>query len=174
MQAPGPAQPGRYGACLWYRRPMTPVHSDTPRFSIWDPTLLIVAGVMLLLGLTGGGVIPVLSGLGMGFYLWYTKHTRYDLFQDVLVTRYRAPRTRVVPLSDVLSARFARTLLGGPALSIQRRRGGVLVITPKDPEAFLSHLEDGLSTREEPPKPKPRAERSKPTPRTRRLRRRQH
>ena len=160
---------------------MTPVHSDTPRFSIWDPTLLFVAGMMLFQGLTGGGVLPILSGLGVGFYLWYTKHTRYDLFQDALVTRYRAPRTRVVPLNDVLSARFARMPLGGQALLIHRRRGGVLVITPKDPEGFLSHLEAGLRTlshleaglrtREEAPKPKPRAERFKPTPRRRRPRR---
>ncbi len=151
---------------------VTPLHSDTPRFSLWDLTLLFVAGLMLLLGLTGGGPLPVLAGLSVGFYLWYTKHTRYDLFQDVLVTRYRAPRTRVVPLRDVLSARFARTPLGGQALSIHRRRGGVLVITPKDPEGFLSHLEAGLPTREEPPKPTPRVERSKPTPRRRRQARR--
>ena len=151
---------------------MTPVHSDTPRFSIWDPTLVVVAGMMLFLGLTGGGPLPVVAGLGVGFYLWYTKHTRYDLFQDVLVIRYQAPRTRVIPLSDVPSARFARMLLGGQALLIQRRRGGALAITPKDPEGFLSHLEAGFRTREEPPKPKQRAGKSKPTPRRRRQARR--
>ena len=151
---------------------MAPVHIDTPRFSIWDPTLLVVAGVMFFLGVTGGGTLPILIGLGVVFYHWYTKHTRYDLFQDVLVIRYRAPRTRVIPLIDVPSARFARTPLGGQALLIQRRRGGALAITPKDPEGFLSHLEAGLRTREEPPKPKQRAGKSKPTPRRRRQARR--
>ena len=151
---------------------MAPVHIDTPRFSIWDPTLLVVAGVMFFLGVTGGGPLPILIGLGVGFYHWYTKHTRYDLFQDVLVIRYRAPRTKVISLSDVLSARLARMALDGQALLIQRQRGGVLVIKPKDPEGFLSHLEAGLRPREEPPKPKPQADMRKPTPRRRRQARR--
>ena len=143
---------------------VTPIYSDTPRFSFWVLTPLMLACVLLYRGLSGEGALSILFGLSLGFYYFYTRHTRYDLFQDALVIRYRILRTMVVPLSDVQGARLGKMPLAGQALLIQRRSGGPLVITPKDPEGFLSRLEAGLRTREEPSQPQPRADGPKSTP----------
>ena len=118
---------------------VTPLHSDTPRFSLWAVAQPVIAGVLLYQGLTGGGALPILVGLGLGFYYLYTRHTRYDLFEDVLVIRYRI-RTMVVPLTDVEGAELGGMPMSGQALLIRRRGGGLLVMTPKDPEGFLSRL----------------------------------
>ena len=123
-----------------------------------------VAGVFFFQGLSGDGLLPIVFGLGLVFYSLYTRHTRYDLFQDVLVIRYRV-RTMVVPLSGVQGGRLGKVPLSGQALLIQRQGGGLLVITPKDPEGFLSRLEAGLRAREASPQPQPRADASKPASR---------
>ena len=131
---------------------VTPLYSDTPRFSPLTVAQPVIAGVLLYPGVTGGGALPILFGLGLGLFYLYKKPTRYDLFQDALVIRYRI-RTMVVPLSDVQGAQLRGMPMSGQALLIQRRTGGLLVITPKDPEGFLSRLEAGLRTSEEPPQP---------------------
>ena len=131
---------------------MTPLYSDAPRFSFWAMAMPVAAGVLLYQGLTGGGALPILFGLGLGLFYLYKRPTRYDLFQDALVIRYRI-RTMVVPLADVQGAQLGGMPLSGQAVLIQRRTGRLLVITPKDPEGFLSRLEAGLRTSEEPPQP---------------------
>ena len=130
--------------------------------------MLGVAGLILIQGIIAGGDFRVVAGLGVGLFMLFTSHSRYDLYTDVLVIRYRVPRTIVIPLTEVEDVRQARMPLGGPALLIHRRGGKVLAIMPKDPEGFLSQIKAGLSAREEPPKPSGRADDRKPTPRRRR------
>ena len=152
LQRPVPVQRGRYQTPCAIVAAVTPLYSDTPRFSLFTVAQPVIAGVLLYQGVTGGGALPILFGLGLGLFYLYKRPTRYDLFQDALVIRYRI-RTMVVPLSDVQGARLGKMPLSGQALLIQRRSGGPLVITPKDPDGFLSRLEAGLRTSEEPPQP---------------------
>ena len=163
---------------LWYRGAMTPTATPTysakRRFSIWDTALLAVAGFMLLQGIfIGGDVFRMVAGLGVGIFMVFTSHSRYDLYPDALVIRYKAPRKIVVPLSEVQDVRSAKLPFGGPALLIHRKGGRVLAIMPTDPEGFLSQINAGLSAKKEPPKSNGDAqdEPGKPTPRRRRPRR---
>ena len=152
---------------------MTPVHTEKRRRSIWDMLLLLVAGFMVITGLFSNPVdlIPVLFGLGVGTFIALTRHTRYELYQDVLVIRFMAPRRIVVPLAEVQDVRVVRMPLGGPALLVQRASGGVLAIMPADPEGFLARLQESTGGKTPPAKPET-DEASKPAPRRRRAPRR--
>ena len=134
---------------------MTPVHTDKRRRSIWDMLLLVVAAFMIFEGLRTGDALPVLTGLGVGGFLFLTRHTRYELFQDALVIRFMAPRRIVIPLADVQDVRLVKMPLGGPALLVQRARGGGIAIMPADPEGFLARLQAGTGTgaKTRPPEP---------------------
>ena len=148
---------------------MTPIYSVKTRFSIWDASLLVVAIVMVLQGLTGGGILPIFTGVAVIAFLLFTRHGAYDVYLDTLVIRYRGPRTMVVPLKDVQSARIVSQPLGGPAILVRRARGGVLIITPKEPEVLLAHLEGKQGEAEapaspasaDPPRPRPRRPRGR-------------
>ena len=150
---------------------MTPVHTEKRRRSIWDMLLLAVAVFMIWQGFVTGDALPVLTGLGVGAFLFLTRHTRYELFQDALVIRFMAPRRIVIPLADVQDVRLVRLPLGGPALLVQRARGGGLAIMPADPEGFLARLQAGTGTKAHPPEPET-ADAAKPAPRKRRAPRR--
>ena len=147
--------------------PTTPIHTEKRRFSIWDTALLAVAAFMLLQGLWVGDLIRLVIGLSVGIFLLFTSHARYELFQDALIIRYRAPRKIVIPLREVEDVRPTKLPFGGPALLIHRTGGRVLAIMPRDPEGFLSQIKAGLSAKEEPPKPGGEADTHKPTPRRR-------
>ena len=146
---------------------MTPVHTEKRRRSIWDMLLLAVAVFMIWQGFVTGDALPVLTGLGVGAFLFLTRHTRYELFQDALVIRFMAPRRIVVPLAEVQDIRLVRLPLGGPALLVQRTRGGGLAIMPADPEGFLARLQAGTGAKTQPPEPET-ADAPKTAPRRRR------
>ena len=124
---------------------MTPDYSDKTRFSLMDLIMPIFVGWLLVQGLTGGGVLSILFGLGGGAFLLFTRHRRYDLFEDALVIRYLAPRTLVVYLSDMQDVRLMRQPMVGPVLSIERKAGARLIIKPADFEGFFSRLSAALS-----------------------------
>ena len=145
-----------------------PIHTDRRRFSFFDPILLIIAGIMIVQGLTGRGDIPLLAGIGLMVFLAFTKHVRYDLYEDSLVIRYWAPRKIVIPLSDIMDAGSIRLPFGGPSVLLHRTRGRVLAIMPKDPESFLTQIKASLDAAKQPPSPP--AEDEPPRPRTRRRR----
>ncbi len=150
---------------------MTPVHTEKRRRSIYDLLLFGVAAFMVFQGLRTGDPLPVLTGLGVAVFLLLTRHTRYELFQDALVIRFMAPRRIVIPLAEVQDVRLVRLPLGGPALLVQRARGGGLAIMPADPEGFLARLQAGTGTKAQPPEPEA-ADAAKPAPRKRRAPRR--
>ncbi len=147
---------------------MIPVHTDRRKFSFFDPVLLIMAGVMVLQGITGGGDIPILAGIGLMVFLAFTKHVRYDLYEDVLVIRYWAPRKIVIPLSEIVDVGSARLPFGGPSVIVHRTRGRVLAIMPKDPESFREQIKASLDAAKHAPSPE--VEDEPPRPRTRRRR----
>ena len=148
---------------------MTPLHTDNRRFSLFDPVLLIMAGFMVFQGFTGGGDIPILAGIGVAVFLAFTKHVRYDLYEDVLVIRYWAPRKIIIPMSEIVDVGSVRLPFGGPSVLVHRTRGRVLAIMPKDTETFLTLLKASVegakqprsaaAEDDEPPSPKPRRRR---------------
>ena len=123
---------------------VTPSYSDKNRFSITDLLMPIFAGWLLIQGFAGGGVLPVVFALSAGAYLFYTRHRRYDIFEDALVVRYLAPRTLVVFLSEIQDVRLLRQPLVGQVLLIQRKTGSRLIIKPADSEEFHSQLTAAL------------------------------
>ena len=140
-----------------------PTHTEKRRRSIWDTLLLVVAGLMIVQGFVGGDPLPVLFGGGVGAFLALTRHTRYELYQDVMVIRFMAPRRIVIPLSEMQDVRMVKMPLGGSALLVQRASGGTLAIMPVDPEGFLARLKAGPGAD---PQPKPEDDDAKrPAPR---------
>ena len=130
---------------------MMPIHTEKRRRSLWDMMLLVVAAVIIVRGIATGEALPVLTGAGVVVFLALTRHTRYELFQDVLVIRFMAPRKIVVRLAEVQDIRLVKLPLGGPALLLQRASGG-LAIMPSDPEGFLARLKAGPGFKPQPPK----------------------
>ena len=149
---------------------ITPVHTDTRRFSFFDPILLFVAAILVIQGLAGAGGLPILTGFAVAAFLGFTKHSRYDLYTDALVIRYWAPRKIVVPLSEIRDVGLVRLPFGGPSVLLHRTRGRILPIMPKDPESFLAHIKANMGAPQEPPKPAPAAGNEAPRPRARRRR----
>ena len=147
---------------------MTPLYTDTRRFSVFDPVLLIMAGFMVVQGFMGAGDIPILAGFGLAVFLAFTKHVRYDLYEDALIIRYWAPRKIIIPISDIVDVGAMRLPFGGPSVLVHRARGRVLAIMPKDQEGFLAQIKARLESEKQPPSPA--AEDEPPRPRTRRRR----
>ena len=118
-----------------------PTHTEKRRRSIWDTLLLVVAGLMIIQGfIPPFDPMPVLFGGGVGAFLAFTRHTRYELYQDALVIRFMAPRKIVVPLAEMQDVRIMKMPLGGRALLVHRAARGALGIQPADPEWFLTPL----------------------------------
>ena len=149
---------------------MTPLHTDKRRFSLFDPVLLIMAGFMVVQGLTGGGDIPILAGIGVAVFLAFTKHVRYDLYEDAVVIRYWAPRKIIIPISDILDVGSVRLPFGGPSVLLHRTRGRVLAIMPKDTETFLTLLKASLESAKQPPRAASAEDDEPPRPKPRRRR----
>jgi hypothetical protein len=124
---------------------MTPDYSDKTRFSKMDLLLPIFAGWLLIQGVFGGEPLPILFALAGAAYLLYTRHKRYELFEDALVIRYFAPRTLVVYLADIQNVELLTQPMVGPVLVIQRKAGARLVIKPTNFDEFFSRLKAGLS-----------------------------
>ena len=130
-----------------------PTYTEKRRRSIWDTLLLVVAGLMIIQGfIPPFDPMPVLFGGGVGAFLAFTRHTRYELYQDALVIRFMAPRKIVVPLAEVQDVRIMKMPLGGRALLVQRADRGALVIMPADPEGFLTLLQARPGADPPPPK----------------------
>ena len=151
---------------------MTPVHTASRKFSFFDPVLLIMAGIMVVQGLVSNNLLPILAAIAVAVFLAFTKHTRYDLYGDVLVIRYWAPRKIIIPLSEIRDVGSVRLPFTGASLILHRTRGRVIAIMPKDPESFMAHIKAGLDTARQPPPVPDRGDVApRPRPRRRRPRR---
>ncbi|MFH1140280.1 MAG: PH domain-containing protein [Chloroflexota bacterium] len=99
-----------------------------------------MATAMVVLGTIQVDLLTVAMGIGLLAYVWFTRHARYEIFQDRLVIYYGTPRIKSVPLSDIGEVRLIKASLGGQDLLVRRKGGGVLVIRPRDAERFAAAL----------------------------------
>ena len=118
---------------------MKELYSDRPGASILNMINPVIAVVLLVLGILGSDPLPVFLALGMGIFIWFTRHVRYQIFSDRLVIQYGKPRLKAVLLSDIAEV---HSVLGGKGLFIKSNRAGGLLIRPRDPETFQMRLED--------------------------------
>jgi hypothetical protein len=121
-----------------------------------DAWLVVVMGAtaVLVLVVVGSamrsGETALLSGLAtavvaVGLPAWIFATTRYQLTSDLLIVHSGPFRWRI-PLSAITSVTPSRSLLAGPALSLDRLRieygrGLFVLISPRDMHDFLGALE---------------------------------
>lgn len=122
------------------------VYWDKHRIPV-NLTLLFSLGVAaygLFLFLQGGsGIILIIAGLAVGAYSWFTNPRQYRVYDDALVVIYGAPRTRVIPFSNVSHLEM-RQLATPDRLRVWPVNGRRVVIMSRDPEAFHEQLQKAL------------------------------
>jgi curved DNA-binding protein CbpA len=64
------------------------LHTDKPRSSILQLFSPVLAAIITVMGLNAGDPVTVIMGGGLLAYVWFTRHTKYELFEDRLVIRY--------------------------------------------------------------------------------------
>ena len=101
----------------------------------------IIVAALFVLGIFGGDPIPIVLAIAMGLFIWFTRHSKYDIFSDRMIIHYGKPRQKIVPLNEIEQAHL---VLGGRGLFLKRKGSGGLLIRPRDPEAFKAHLDDAL------------------------------
>ncbi|MDQ2070829.1 PH domain-containing protein [Natronospira bacteriovora] len=106
------------------------------------------AGGVLLIESEGDKLVIALliAAVGAGLPLWMLLDTVYVIDQD-MIRVHNGPFRWKVPLANIQSVKRERTILAGPALSmdrivIQYGRWKMLIISPRDPETFIAELEN--------------------------------
>jgi len=130
------------------------IYTDKPTTSLIQLINPIIVAGLFVLGIYSGDPMPVIIALGMGVFIWFTRHTRYNIYSNALVIYYGSPRHKAVAISDIDQV---ITVLGGKGLFIKRRNSGGLLIRPQDIETFKSRLDEILEAnninQESDPKP---------------------
>ncbi len=119
------------------------IYTDKPSTSLIQLINPIIVAGLFVLGIYSGDPMPVVIAVAMGVFIWFTRHTRYDLYSNALVIRYGTPRQRAVPISEIEQV---VTVLGGKGLFVKRKGSGGLLIRPQDIETFKSRLEEILGS----------------------------
>lgn len=117
------------------------IYSDKPNTSLIQLINPIIVAGLFVLGIYSAELTPVVIAVGMGIFIWFTRHTRYNIYSNALVIYYGTPRHRAVPVSDIEQV---ITVLGGKGLFVKRRGSGGLLIRPQDIETFKSRLDEVL------------------------------
>lgn len=104
----------------------------------------VIAGALVIIGLLGGDPVTFLLGVAYALYFYYTRPTRYEVYNDRLVVRYGRPRQKNLLLADVEEVRLVKLPMGREAIWVQKKGGRGELIRPADPERFLAQLEDAL------------------------------
>lgn len=118
-----------------------PVYADNFRRSTLHIFTPVIAGVLTVFGLLQLELFNVALGIGLGLFILFTRHVRYEIFNERLVIRYMGPRRKIVDLSEIQSVQSVRMAFGGQGIFIQKKTGLGLVINPVDPDRFVVELE---------------------------------
>ena len=119
-----------------------PVYTASFRRSMLHIFTPVIAGMLTLFGLLSLEPFNVALGIGLGLFILFTRHIRYEIFHDRLVIRYMAPRRKIVELSEIQSVQSMKRAFGGQGVFIQKKAGLGLMINPVDPEKFVAELEE--------------------------------
>lgn len=122
-----------------------PTLSDRYRGSPMHLLSPALAGVLVVVGVSQFDLFTMALGVGLGLYVWLTRHTRYEIFSDRLVIYYGGPRRKVVLLVDIEDVQVVKVPMGGQGLYLRRKRGWGVVIRPRDSEGFAAGLEEARS-----------------------------
>ena len=121
-----------------------PLHSDryrTPAFQVMNP---VIAVFFIIWGIWTASGVAVLVGIAIGLLVWFTRHTRYDIFADQLVVHYGRPRQRIVPFADIEDVFLINLPMGGQGLLVRKKQGRGLLIRPRAAEQFFNELKGSL------------------------------
>lgn len=108
--------------------------------------LAVASCVPLILVGTGGALVIAASlvALVVGFPAWLLAATHYTFDGHALRIR-SGPFKWIIPYGDITAVKPSRSLLSGPALSLDRLRieyrGNSILISPVDRESFIRELE---------------------------------
>ena len=131
------------------------IYSDKPSTSLIQLINPIIVAGLFILGIYSGDPMPVIIAIGMAIFIWFTRHTRYNIYKNALVIYYGTPRHRAVPISDIEQV---ITVLGGKGLFIKKKGSGGLLIRPQDIETFKSRLAEVLGNNKIDQKPETKPE----------------
>ena len=122
-----------------------------------DPWLIVMLGLGALVAAASASIVMVegdgaqrlVAGIvalvGIGLPLWILRSTSYTLTETELIVRSGLLRRRLA-IADIVAITPTRNPLSAPALSLDRlridvRRGGYILISPAERDAFLADLE---------------------------------
>ncbi len=119
----------------------------------WIVAVLVLATVVVIGGIVPIiGLLPPLARIGLlafaaapiVFPFWLMRTTRYIVTREALLVR-SGPFFWRIPSEEIVDVRPSRSLLSAPAfsrkrLAIHRRRGGPILVSPKDRSGFLVAL----------------------------------
>jgi len=105
----------------------------------------VLAWVLVIVGVLQFDLYTMALGVGLGLYVWLTRHTRYEIFSDRLVIYYGRPRRKVVFLVDIEDVQMVRVPMGGQGLYLRKKQGWGMVIRPRDVEGFAARLGEARS-----------------------------
>jgi len=115
---------------------------------------VVMLGTLVPLAFTGHpSLIPlgIAAVFGLGLPLWLLLSTHYRIADNRLYVK-SGPFSWNIPIEDIQSAKPSRSLLSGPALSLDRLnliygKSQSLVVSPKDKVAFLAAIGHTTSTK---------------------------
>ena len=120
-----------------------PLHADR-HGSSFNFTLVLSVGIAIF-GLLQGEFVLFFIGGAIGVFTWLTTPGQYMIFADRLVIAYGRPRMRQVffqEIGEIQALKFAF----GPRLLVRLRRGGRVILQPKDAEEFESRFKGALES----------------------------
>ncbi|MFT3777151.1 MAG: PH domain-containing protein [Ottowia sp.] len=132
-------------------------HTFPSKVDAWLAAVLLASALLVLAAVITGWprqaapahavLLVAVLALGAGLPLWVLAATGYRVGQDALVIRSGPFRWRI-PLKDIHAVEPSRSWLSSPALSLDRLRirhgrAGQVLVSPKDPRAFVQALRHG-------------------------------
>ena len=126
-----------------------PTLSDRSRGSPFHLLSPAIAGALVIMGLLQFEPYTIFMGVGLGLFVWLTRHARYEIFHDRLVVRFAGPRQKILPLAEIEQVELVKIPMGGQGLFVRRKSGLGMVIQPTNPEQFAAGLEEARRGLEE-------------------------
>lgn len=111
--------------------------------SRWNLTL-IFALIVAVLGIITVQLLLIILGLAMAAYSWLTTPRQFLLYRDRMMVVYGMPRTRIISFAEISHAELL-AMPFGERLRLRMVDGKRMMLTMREPSAFLGHLEDALS-----------------------------